>query len=429
MRQFFRRHYHWVIALLAFLEMIAFGGLLNSAGVYIIPICETLGVTRGSYSLATMPYSITCTLGTMFSGYLFQRFGYKKSAIVSLLIVALSLVMTATCKTLFGFGVSKVLLGLGYGVCFTAGAVRIVKDWFWKHQGLVVGIVTMSSGLGGSLLTVVLSSLIENYGWRAANMVTAVMMALIAVSYLLIRNRPEEMGMKPYGYGSPQTVKKKVRQEDHSWPGFQFHELLRHPLFYIMTASTLITCVTLYLTSGVVIPHLQDVGFTQSEAALCQSVYMLALAAAKLLCGALCDRIGPKPVTILCMVCAVLGQGILSDTGNPVLCYVGVILFGVGLCMSSIMIPMLAAPLFGYQACLSVNGIFLAMASLASIFSSPISNLFYDKLGSYCPVFRVAAVINGVMIAVYFLMFALSKRERNLYYAQQAEQEIAASAQ
>lgn len=418
MRKIIRQNYHWVIALLAFLEMIVFGGLLNSASVYIIPISETLGVTRGSYSLATIPYSITCTVGTMFSGYLFQKFGYKRSAIVSLILVAISLVLTATCKTLAGFCFSKILMGMGYGVCFTAGAVRIVKDWFFKHQGLVVGIVSMSSGLGGSLLTIILAALIEDYSWRTANMVSAAVVALIAVSYLLLKDRPEEMGLKPFGYGSAPEKKKKVRQEDHSWPGFSFQELLRHPLFYVMSASTLITCVLLYLTSGVVIPHFQDQGFSQAEAAMYQSVYMLALAVAKLLCGALCDRIGPKPVSIICMICAVLGQGILGVTADPVLSYVGIILFAVGLCMSSIMIPMLAAPLFGYQACLSVNGIFLAMASLASIFSSPISNLFYDRLGSYCPVFRVAAIINAVMVAVYFLMFAMAKREQALYESQ-----------
>ena len=48
MKRIIRQNYHWVIALLAFLEMIVFGGLLNSASVFIIPISETLGVTRGS---------------------------------------------------------------------------------------------------------------------------------------------------------------------------------------------------------------------------------------------------------------------------------------------------------------------------------------------------------------------------------------------
>jgi MFS family permease len=186
-----------------------------------------------------------------------------------------------------------------------------------------------------------------------------------------------------------------------------------------MSVATLVSCVLLYLTSGVVIPYFQDQGFSPADAAMYQSVYMLALAGAKLLCGALCDKIGPKPVTIICMVCAAAGQWILGVTADPILSYVGILLFAVGLCMSSIMIPMLSAPLFGYQACLSVNGIFLAMASLATIFSSPISNLFYDKIGSYSPVFRVAAIANGILIAVYFLMFAMAKREKALFKARE----------
>jgi len=413
-----RQNYHWVIAFLAFLEMIIFGGLINSFSVYIIPMCETLETTRGSLSLAMVPYSIACTLGTMISGYLFQKFGYKKTAIVSLILVAVSLVMTAACRSLAGFCISKIVMGMGYGACFTAGAVRIVKDWFFKHQGLVVGIVSMSSGLGGSLMTVVLAALIRDHGWRYANAVTAVVVALIAVSYLLLKDKPEQMGLKPFGYGSAPEKKKKARREDHEWAGFSFKEQLRRPLFYLMSASTLITCVMLYLTSGVVLPYFQDQGFPQSEAAMYQSIYMLALAGAKLLCGALSDRIGPKPVTIFCMICAALGQSILGLTADPALCLVGTLLSATGLSMSSIMIPLLAAPMFGYQSFVNVNGIFLAMASLASIFSGPIGNLFYDRLGSYCPVFLAAGIVNAAMIGVYFLMFAMAKRDKDTYESQ-----------
>lgn len=418
MLQRIKRNYHWVIAVLAFIEMIVFGGLLNSAGVYIIPIAETLGVTRGAYSLAMMPYSVSCTLGTMLTGFLFQKFGYKKTAMVSLGLVSLSLVLTATCQSLAGFCVSKLLMGMGYGACFTAGAVRIVKDWFFKHQGLLVGLVSMSSGLGGSLMTIVLTELIQTYSWRVANWATAALVALVALSYLLLKDRPEEMGLRPFGFGQVEKSKKKARQQDHDWPGFSFQELLRHPLFYVMTLSTLVSCVMLYLTSGVVIPHFQDQGFTAEEAAMYQSVYMLALAGGKLICGAMSDKLGPKPVTIFCMVCAAVSQVLLSSTADPVLCYVGILLFSFGLCMSSIMIPLIAAPMFGYQACLSVNGIFLAMSSLATIFSSPISNLFYDKLGSYCPVFRVAGIVNGLLVLVYLAMFTMARQEKKRFYAE-----------
>jgi sugar phosphate permease len=211
-----KQRYHWLIALLVFLEMIVFGGLINSASVFIVPICAELGVNRADYALATVPYTFVCFLSTMMSGFFFRRFGYRRSALVSLGLVAFSLAVTASSDNLFMFAVSKVLFATGYGVCFTAGSVRIVKQWFHKHQGLVLGAVSMSTGLGGSLMTVFLSALIDRYGWRIANYGAAALVVLIGILYLLIRDTPEDLGLKPFGEGAVIASKKSNSRLDGS---------------------------------------------------------------------------------------------------------------------------------------------------------------------------------------------------------------------
>jgi MFS family permease len=168
MLRLLKKNYHWLIAFLVFLEMIVYGGLINSASVFIQPISQELGVTTTAYSVAMMPYTITCFIGTCLSGYLFAHLGYKKTALASLVLISASLVLTANAHNLVVFSISKILFGMGYGACFTAGSVRIIKDWFWKHQGLVLGAVNMATGLGGSIMTIVLSSTIESSGWRMA---------------------------------------------------------------------------------------------------------------------------------------------------------------------------------------------------------------------------------------------------------------------
>lgn len=110
MISYIKKHYHWIIALIVFLEMIVYGGLINSASVFTLPISESLGVSTTSYSVAMMPYTLLCFTGTCLTGYLFARFGYKKTAIVSLILVALSLVLTANAHSLLVFGISKALL-------------------------------------------------------------------------------------------------------------------------------------------------------------------------------------------------------------------------------------------------------------------------------------------------------------------------------
>ena len=132
-----KRHYHWVIALIVFVEMIIYGGFLNAGSVFIVPITESLGLNRGDYSMALVPRGVVAFFSTMVTGFLIQRFGYRKSAIVSLISFSGSLVILAFAKSLTMICISNSLLGLSYGVCTTAGAVRIIKSWFHKHQGLM----------------------------------------------------------------------------------------------------------------------------------------------------------------------------------------------------------------------------------------------------------------------------------------------------
>ena len=418
-----KKHYHWIIALLVFLEMIVYGGLINSASVFVKPISETFGVPTTAYSVAMMPYTITCFAGTCLSGFFFARIGYKKTAMISLTLIASSLVLTGFSQNLIVFCISKILFGMGYAACFTAGAVYIIKCWFWKHQGLVLGAVNMATGLGGSLMTIVLSSTIKNADWRVANFVAAAIVAVIAALYLLIKDRPEKMNLRPFGSGAPIQTKKKAKVTDQSYPGYPFRQQLKRPMFYMMCVAVLVSCICLYMLSGFVVPHFMSIGFSESKAAAYQSIYMLVLAIVKLGIGFFYDRFGAKPVMVGCMFCAVVGQGILGVSTDPILTLIGLLLFSAGLCMSSIMVPLIAAPLFGYKACLSVNGIFLGLSSFASLFSSPLASLCFDIRSNYMLAHQIAAVVNIGVFGLYMILFAMAKRDRIRYAREHADEE------
>lgn len=407
-----KRHYHWLVAVLVFLEMVVFGGLINSASVFIRPISESLQVATTSYAVALMPYTVSCFVCTSMSGFFFGRFGYKKTAFYALLIIIGSLMLTAVSKNLIMFCISKILFGIGYGACFTAGSVRIVREWFWKRQGLVLGAVSMATGLGGSLLTIVLTNTIQKSGWPAANILAAGLVAFIALLYLLfMKDRPEQLGLRPYGQGEP--LKNIKKQQYHDSPDMTLKDYLRYPKFYIMCACVLCSCICIYTSTSFISPHFQAQGYSPERAATFQSIHMLALAIIKLTVGFLHDKFGVKPVMIGCMLCAIISQLALGMTSDPTLSMIAVILLSGGLCMTSIMIPLIAAPLFGHKACLQLNGIFLGMSSFAALFSNAISSMSYDRFGSYAPVYRIAPFINMGILAAYLLMFTAVKKKRS----------------
>lgn len=412
MKAWFRRHYHWVIFLIVFLEITVYGGLLNCLGVFLLPITQDLGISRGSYALAGSALYIASFFSNLSTGFLFSRFGYKKCCMISLVLSAAGMVVNSLAQEPILIAVGRFMLGLGYGVCFTAGAVRIIQNWFHRHRGLLIGAVSMSSGLGGSLLTILLTGITDHHSWQMALLTVALLLAGVAVLYFLLHDRPESIGLQPYGDAQNLTSVKKAPREHGQWEGLSLAQWLRQPAFYLMILCTLGGCVCLTMATSVIIPHFQDWGYSSTDAAMYQSVLMLSLAFFKLLGGGLCDRIGSRAVAILCLIFAFLGHFITANISSPAWALTGVLCLAVGSCMTALMVPLLVMPLFGYRASTGLTGIFLGVASLSSAFSQPLSNFLFDHIGSYSPVFRVVAMVDLVLIGLYLLLYAITSRIR-----------------
>ena len=412
MTSWLRKHYHWIIFSIVFLEITVYGGILNSIGVFLLPMTQTLDISRGSYALAGSALYIASFFSNLATGFLFKRFGYRNTCMASLVLSAAGMAINSIAQGTAMIAAGRFMLGLGYGVCFTAGAVKIIQNWFHKHRGLLIGAVSMSSGLGGSLLTMVLTGIIEKQSWQLAFVTIALMLTGVAALYFLLRDKPESMDLQPYVDAQDLNTDKKVPRHFSLWEGLSLGQWLRQPAFYLMILCTLGSCVSLTMASSVIIPHFQDWGYDPTGAAAYQSILMLSLAGFKLLGGGLCDRIGARPVAIGCMVFGLLGHFLYSDIASPVQAFAGTLCLAAGCCMTALMVPLLVTPLFGYRAGTGLCGIFLGVASLSSAFSQSLSNLLFDRIGSYSPVFRALAIVDILLICLYLLLYLMTSRVR-----------------
>lgn len=411
MKNRYQPHFHWIVAILVFLEMIIVGGLINSNNVFTIPVCQALDISRAALATANIPYNLVCTVGTLLTGAIFHRFGYKSPAILALLLIGASMAVTGSADSLEMYSFGRALFGLGYGVGFTAGATYIIRNWFFRHQGLVLGAVSMASGLGGSLMTVLLSAVTDRYNWRIASYTAAALCVVMAILYLILRDRPEQKGLQPLGFGTVTGDPKKHTHSITHYPGPEFSQLVKNPGFYLMILCVFLSCSCIFIASGTIVPHFQGAGFSSSGAAAYQSILMMVLAVAKLVCGGICDRFGAKAVSLVCILCAATGEAILGLTSDPRLCGIGVLLLAVGLCMTSMLIPLLAQELYGYRSALPVNSVLLALACVANILASVLNGLCFDSTGSYAPGYIAAAVGNALAAGILLVLFRLTRRD------------------
>ena len=410
------QNYHWVIAAIVFAEMIVYGGIINSMSVYLIPVTEGLGISRGTYSLMILLQNLSATFGTMITAVTFRRIGFKTSMIVATILTTVSCLISAAAPDVYIYAIGRLVLGLGYGICLTAGATWIVKAWFHKHHGLVLGIITMGTGVGGSLFTSLLMFVIQTLDWRWAFLVTAILQCVVTLFCLFLRNTPEEMGLKPYGDDLDHAKHQAKERHKRLWPGVSVKETQRHPAYWLTAVFVMLACAGLSMASGVLVPHFQDNGYSPEAAAQYQSVYMLLLAVAKILCGWVSEKIGGKALTVVCMICAVIGLWGLSDLSNPTMAYVYVVFFSIGITMTTITITMLAEAVFGFQTGIAVTGLLFSMVNVAGMISSPVGNYCFDAIGSYNPVFRVVAVIELGLIGLLFVIFWMFGKKEKAYW-------------
>ena len=79
-------------------------------------------------------------------------------------------------------------------------AAFIAARWFQVRQGLVVGVLTAANAAGQLIFLPTMAGLATSAGWRAMSLLLAASVAVfVPLLALLMRNRPEDLGLVPYG--------------------------------------------------------------------------------------------------------------------------------------------------------------------------------------------------------------------------------------
>ena len=136
-----------------------------------------------------------------FAAALLNRYGLRNVTLSALLIVASALVsslaMTKLWQLMLLWGV---VIGIGTGMTALVLGATVAARWFSARRGLVVGILTASVATGQLVFLPLLARITEQLGWRAALAVVCVMLAVAAaVVLLLMRDRPSDVGLRPFG--------------------------------------------------------------------------------------------------------------------------------------------------------------------------------------------------------------------------------------
>ena len=120
--------------------------------------------TTGGF-LATLTLLSSAVGGILF-GLVADRYGRTKSLMISILIYSVFTFLCGFSETVTQLAVFRLLLGLGMGGEWVAGAALITETWDAKHRGKAMGLVQSAWAIGYALAAIVAGVITPLWGWR-----------------------------------------------------------------------------------------------------------------------------------------------------------------------------------------------------------------------------------------------------------------------
>ncbi|MEV7774937.1 MFS transporter [Kitasatospora sp. NPDC086791] len=196
-----RVHYAWVVAGVALLVLLGSAGFRSTPSLMMDALHNEFGWSLGTISAATSVNLTLYGLTAPFAAALMDRFGVRLVVVCALLTISvgsgLTMLMRQPWQLVLCWGV---LVGLGSGSMAGAFATTITGRWFRARQGLVTGVLTAAGAAGNLVFLPVGAWLVEHHGWRSAVVVVSLAASAVAVPVLLLmRERPADVGLLPYG--------------------------------------------------------------------------------------------------------------------------------------------------------------------------------------------------------------------------------------
>ncbi len=240
-------HYGWLVAGLTFLALLVAAGIRSAPGVLIVPLEQEFGWSRATISLAISVNLILYGLIGPFAATVMERIGIRRTMVFSLAFIAigvgLTTLMSASWQLVLLWGV---IVGSGSGVIALVLGAIVVNRWFSQQRGLILGILTASTATGQLVFLPMLASVTERFGWRTAVLgLTGVAFLIIPLIALFMRDRPSNVGLRPFGDNSeildvPQSKVNSIASTLNAlWLGMHKRDFwLLFGSFFICGAST-----------------------------------------------------------------------------------------------------------------------------------------------------------------------------------------------
>jgi MFS family permease len=396
--------YGWIIVAISALGLFFSGpGQTYSISIFIDYYIRDFGwsstLVSGIYSSATLVSgSLLFIVGRMI-----DRFGQRTMSVaIGLLLAFACLWNSFVSNTIMLFIGFFLLRFLGQG-SMTLIPNTLVPQWFIEKRGRAFSLMTVGGFLSAAAFPPINVWLIETFSWSVTWQVWAVLLLTLYVplAYLLIRNRPENIGLLPDGSQKPLRKSTHVENEPKAEVDWTLQEAMRTRAFWLVLLCVSIpslvnTGLTFHLVS-----ILSDNGLKATAAAYILSLMAIIGFPVSFLAGYIVDKWKVHFVLGLMFVGQFLMILIAQYTTTISLAIIFGVVWGIAHGFERITLNIVWPNYFGRKFLGSIKGIAMTSVIIGSAFGPLPFGFARDHFGGYNEILYLILILPliGMMAA------------------------------
>lgn len=402
-------HYAWVIAIAMFMMYFISSFITGARSIFLVPVLEEFGCSKTQYSFTTTIFMLVTGIVSPTVGKWFQKYDIRIIEALASIGCALVCAMRALSPNIYVHWASSLILGVCFPCILNLMLPTLTNRWFAWKVGTVMSVVAMAQGLSDSIFNTLGSVIIANYGWRACEWAYAAGCLIIGlpVSLLLFRNKPEDLGLKPWGIekmqeemqknAAAEDEKKKKEETAYFTPdgrplGLNYKDAIKTKAFWLIffgLASASITSVSSFLNA-----YCQSVGYSIVMAGVVTSAMSIGKLVGKISLGTLSDFISPRDsffIGQICVFTGVIGVAIFAPFAPIWVVAIFTFLTGIESAVGNLVFPIMTKDVFGVREYPMIWSQEVRALALVGAFASTLWGFVIDITGNYIVSFYLSS--------------------------------------
>jgi MFS family permease len=302
------------------------------------------------------------------AGWVVDRFGPRRLMLTGILMAGGALIGLSHMSALWMFYLFYLFNALGYVCGGPLPNQVLLSRWFDKARGKAMGFAYLGIGVGGAVVPLLSNWLTEAFGWRGALRGLGLLIIVLGfpMAYF-VKESPEP---------SAETKAKAALAP--------MREVFRCRAFYLLALGSMCSIAAVGGTNQ----HLKlflslDQHYEQADAAKIISLVLAFSIAGRLLMGWLADHWPKKIVMLLIYLLIAAAIPLLFFASSQGAMILFAVVFGLGLGGEYLIIPLMAADLFGVRVLGRLMGVVLTADGVAEAVSPMLIGYLRDHTGSY----------------------------------------------